>query len=73
LKTKDGGEVATTAVKALLAEIVENEDKTNPLSDRKIMEKLEEEGIKIGRRTVSKYRRQLEIPSWNLRKRVKEK
>jgi RNA polymerase sigma-54 factor len=73
LKTKDGGEVATTAVKALLAEIVENEDKTNPLSDRKIMEKLEEEGIKIGRRTVSKYRKQLEIPSWNLRKRVKEK
>ncbi|MFP4687924.1 MAG: RNA polymerase factor sigma-54 [bacterium] len=72
LKTRDGGEVATTVVKSLLTEIVENEDKSAPLSDREIMEKLESEGIKIGRRTVSKYRKELEIPSWDLRRRVAE-
>ncbi len=74
IKSKEGGEkISSTAVKAMIAEIVAGEDKTSPLSDSKIKERLEEKGIKIGRRTVAKYRKQLEIPARNLRKRVTEK
>ncbi len=70
LKTTNGGEVSAVAVRAMLKEIVENEDKTNPLNDREIKEKLAEEGVEIGRRTVSKYRKQMQIPKRKLRQRV---
>ncbi|MGM0380783.1 MAG: RNA polymerase factor sigma-54 [bacterium] len=74
IKAKEGGEkISSTAVKAMIAEIIASEDRTEPLSDSKIKDKLEEEGIQIGRRTVAKYRKQLEIPARNLRKRVTEK
>ncbi|MFB6356084.1 MAG: RNA polymerase factor sigma-54 [bacterium] len=74
LETEEGEEdVSSTAVKARIQELVDHEDPTNPLSDSSIKEKLNEEGIQIGRRTISKYRKQLNILPWNLRRRACEK
>lgn len=66
-------EVSSVAVKAMVRELVEAEDKTDPLNDRQVKDKLEERGISISRRTISKYRKQMQIPKWKLRKRVTEK
>jgi RNA polymerase sigma-54 factor len=55
-------------VRHKLQQIVANEDKSKPLSDEAIAEKLNEEGIDIARRTVSKYRKSLNIPSSRMRK-----
>jgi RNA polymerase sigma-54 factor len=61
--TSDAGEdVAWDAVKARLQEIVDNEDKSKPLSDDRLAEELATHGLKIARRTVAKYRGLLEIP-----------
>ena len=60
--------MAARQVKAALAEIVENEDKRAPLSDEAIVEALAERGLKVARRTVSKYRSQLNIPKAGLRR-----
>lgn len=57
------------AIRAKLAEIVANEDKSKPLNDDKIREKLEEAGLgKIARRTVAKYRKLMDIPSARFRR-----
>ena len=48
--------------------IIQNEDKKKPLSDQKLVKKLEEEGVQISRRTVAKYRMQMEIPDASGRK-----
>jgi len=50
-------------VKTRVREIIDAEDRTKPLNDDKIAAMLKEEGIEISRRTVAKYRQQLEIPS----------
>jgi len=47
---------------------VDNEDKSNPLSDEQLMEQLSEKGFKVARRTIAKYREQLQIPVARLRK-----
>jgi len=70
LETVDGEEVSNKEVKAILQTIVDNEDKTKPLSDQKLADELEERGFKIARRTVSKYRKQLGIPVARLRKEI---
>ena len=70
LETVDGDEVSNKEVKAILQDIVDSEDKTKPLSDQKLADKLEEKGFKIARRTVSKYRKQLSIPVARLRKEI---
>ncbi len=66
--TDSGEEVAFEVIKRKLLEIIENEDKKNPLNDDQIKAKLEEEGIHIARRTVTKYRKALGIPSSRLRR-----
>ena len=66
--TDTGEEVAFEVVKRKLLEIIENEDKKQPLNDDQLKAKLEEEGIHIARRTVTKYRKLLGIPSSRLRK-----
>jgi RNA polymerase sigma-54 factor len=66
----DRGPVSSTAVKAKIKELVEGEDPTDPLNDRELKEQLNEQGIRIQRRTISKYRKELLIPPWKLRKRV---
>ena len=70
LETVDGDEVSNKEVKAVLQQIVDQEDKTSPLSDQKLADKLEEKGFKIVRRTVSKYRKHLGIPVARLRKQI---
>ena len=68
MKNKDGEEISTIEIKKILKEIIDNEDKTKPLSDIELSNKLLEKGYKIARRTVSKYREQLEISVARLRK-----
>ncbi len=68
LSTASGGEVSTENVKSLIEELIKNEDKTKPLSDSAISKILKEKGINIARRTVAKYREQLNIPDSRLRR-----
>ena len=68
LDTREGTEVAAKAVKMMIQEIVENEDPKKPLSDKKIVDRLEQRGLKIARRTVAKYREQMGILSARMRK-----
>jgi RNA polymerase sigma-54 factor len=56
------------AVKATLREIIDAEDKTRPLSDEALAGELKQRGIDIARRTVVKYRQQLDIPPARRRK-----
>ncbi len=66
---KDGDAVSNTSVKEIIGQLVEQEDASKPLSDRKIVDLLAEKQIKLARRTVAKYREELGIPPTNLRRR----
>lgn len=66
--TEEGEEKSTRAIKMVLKEIVNSEDKTNPLTDDALCEMLAAKGYPIARRTVSKYREQLGIPARKYRK-----
>ncbi len=68
LSTDSGEEVSTREVKTILNEFIIAEDKKNPLSDDNLTEMLNEKGYNIARRTVAKYREQLNIPVARLRK-----
>lgn len=68
LQTQDGEEVSTREVKKILSEMIEAENKRKPLSDEKLKNILQEKGYNIARRTVAKYREQLNIPVARLRK-----
>lgn len=59
----DGEDMSWDAVKEKLKQLVDNEDKQSPLSDEAIVHKLAEQGIKLARRTVAKYRDLLQIPT----------
>jgi RNA polymerase sigma-54 factor len=67
-QTESGEEVSWDAVKAALKEVIDAEDKKNPLSDDALAEEVKKRGVEIARRTVAKYRSQLNIPSARLRK-----
>lgn len=68
LQTESGEEVSTREVKKILSNFIEGEDKKHPLSDERLTELLTEKGYNIARRTVAKYREQLNIPVARLRK-----
>ena len=68
LQTKDGEEVSTLEVKNILSDIISAENKKKPLSDEKLKDMLQGRGYNIARRTVAKYREQLNIPVARLRK-----
>ncbi|MEX1001148.1 MAG: RNA polymerase factor sigma-54 [Crocinitomicaceae bacterium] len=68
LSTSSGEEVSTREVKKILEGAIENEDKKKPLTDQKLTDLLKEKGYNIARRTVAKYREQLNIPVARLRK-----
>jgi RNA polymerase sigma-54 factor len=68
LSTESGEEVSTREVKKILSDMVEGESKKRPLSDEKLTEMLQQKGYNIARRTVAKYREQLNIPVARLRK-----
>src|SRR5699024_220583 len=67
---ENGEEVSSREVKNVVQEIIDGENKQKPLSDQSIATKLKEEGYKVARRTVSKYREQLNIPVARLRKQI---
>ncbi len=66
--TEAGGEASSTAIRALIKQLIGAENQSNPLSDSKIASMLGEQGMVIARRTVAKYREALKIPPVNLRK-----
>ncbi len=68
MKNKEGEEISTIEIKKILKEIVDQEDKNKPLSDIELSNKLSDKGYKVARRTVSKYREQLDISVARLRK-----
>ena len=68
LQTASGDGVSNTSVKDMIAEIFKNEDTTKPLSDQEVVKMLGDKGITIARRTVAKYRGELNILPSNLRK-----
>ncbi len=68
LQTDSGEEVSTREVKKILTDIIGEESKKHPYSDEKLTEMLQEKGYNIARRTVAKYREQLNIPVARLRK-----
>jgi RNA polymerase sigma-54 factor len=68
ISTESGEEVSSREVKQIIKELIEGEDKNKPYSDEKIEEILNQKGYNIARRTVAKYREQLNIPVARLRK-----
>jgi RNA polymerase sigma-54 factor len=67
-QTASGEEVAWETIKQKLLDIIDKEDKSNPLSDEDLVKKLQESGYPVARRTVTKYRKMLKIPSSRQRK-----
>jgi RNA polymerase sigma-54 factor len=65
-----GEEVSTLEIKKILQNIIEDEDKKKPLPDEDLMEILKEKGYPIARRTIAKYREQLDIPVARMRKKI---
>ncbi len=70
LQTDSGEEVSTREIKRILQDCIDNEEKRRPLTDEKLTEILQEKGYQIARRTVAKYREQLNIPVARLRKEI---
>ncbi len=68
LEDKEGNIVSSDAVKSLITDLINNEDKKKPLTDEKIVALLKEKGYDLARRTVAKYRDLLDIPVARLRK-----
>ena len=67
-RLQDGDDVSVRTIKAALKDIVQAEDKHNPLSDEALAQQLQERGFAVARRTVAKYREQLNIPIARLRR-----
>jgi len=70
MKNDQGEDISTREIKKILQTEVENEDKKRPLTDEKLSALLKEKGYLIARRTVAKYREQLDIPVARLRKKI---
>ena len=70
IKMESGDEVSNVQVKDRLKEMIMSEDKTKPIGDEELTEKLNLEGYKIARRTVTKYREQLKFPTARLRRQL---
>jgi RNA polymerase sigma-54 factor len=66
----DGEEVSTREIKKILETVIGEESKKKPLTDQKLAEILKEKGYPIARRTVAKYREQLDVPVARLRKQI---
>jgi RNA polymerase sigma-54 factor len=67
-ETDAGESMSWSAVQAKLKELIEAEDKSNPLSDDELVDKLKAAGIEIARRTVAKYRKEMNIPTGRMRR-----
>src|SRR5690606_34724674 len=71
MMTDSGEEISTKEIKKIIREEIDAENKTKPLTDEKIVEVLKAKGYSVARRTVAKYREQLDIPVARLRKELK--
>ena len=69
LGTAEGEDISSKAAKEKISRLIEEEDRRHPLSDQKIADMLQAEGVDIARRTVAKYREAMGVPSARLRKR----
>ena len=67
-KTSDGNEISNKTIKDVIIQMVNNENPSKPLSDQAMVKKLKEQGIKVARRTIAKYRESLHILPSHLRK-----
>ncbi len=70
MKNDQGEDVSTLEIKKILQDVIEAEDKHKPLPDDQLAEMLKEKGYPIARRTIAKYREQLEIPVARMRKKM---
>ncbi|MBO8173289.1 MAG: RNA polymerase factor sigma-54 [Bacillaceae bacterium] len=70
INRQDGSALSSESIKLMMKNVIEREDKRKPLSDQRIAEQLKQQGITISRRTVAKYREELNIPSSSRRKRL---
>ncbi|MCC5942388.1 MAG: RNA polymerase factor sigma-54 [Balneolaceae bacterium] len=70
LETESGEDVSSREVKKILEDVIDNEDKSKPLSDQALTDILKKKGFKVARRTVSKYRESLNLPVARLRKQL---
>lgn len=68
ISTDSGGSVSSTAIRALIKQLVDNENTAKPLSDTQIMELLADKGFVVARRTIAKYRESLRIPAVHMRR-----
>lgn len=70
IENGEGEEISTSQIKEMLRQLIENEDKTNPLTDDMLTNHLKEQGFQVARRTVAKYREWLGYPVARLRKQL---
>ena len=70
MKNEKGEDVSTREIKKIVEQLINKEDKKKPLTDDKLALILKEKGYPIARRTVAKYREQLELPVARLRKEI---
>jgi RNA polymerase sigma-54 factor len=70
MKNDQGEDVSTREIKKILETVIEEENKRKPLTDEKLASILKQKGYPIARRTVAKYREQLDIPVARLRKKI---
>ena len=70
MKNDQGEDVSTIEIKKILQNVIEEEDKNKPLPDDKLAEILKEKGYPIARRTVAKYREQMDVPVARMRKKI---
>ena len=70
MKNDQGEDVSTLEIKKILQNTIEEEDKKKPLPDDQLAEILKEKGYPIARRTIAKYREQLDIPVARMRKKI---
>lgn len=71
MSTESGEEVSSREIKNILKDYIDNEDKLHPLTDDELCAKLNEKGYTIARRTVAKYREQMDIPVGRMRKEIR--
>lgn len=70
MENSSGEEISTRGIKKALRELVDAEDKSNPLTDEELVDKMTAKGFKVARRTIAKYRDQLSIPMARLRREI---
>lgn len=68
MKNEEGEDISTIRIKKILEELIDEEDKQQPLTDDELAKMIKEKGIPIARRTIAKYREQLNIPIARMRK-----